>query len=408
MTATAPSIDLSAHGALLLALVLVAAKLGGEAAVRLRQPAVLGELLAGILLGNLPFAAVAGIGSHPVIDVLAQLGVLVLLFEVGLEETVRDVLAVGASAVRVALLGMLGTLAAVWLVAAWLMPDKSASTHAFFAAALTATSIGITVRVLKDLGVGRSREARTILGAAVVDDILALVLLAIVAGWSGQGGGSLAALLWMIGKTIGFLAAVLVFGGRVGPWLLGLAARMRVGGAQIVAGLVFCLALAGAAQAVGLAPILGAFAAGLVLEASHSAPFVARGEPPLARLLQPLSEFVVPVFFVVMGTRADVRALLRPDTLALVAGAVAAAVLGKLACGLGVARGVSRLAVAAGMLPRGEVSLIFASLGTATLLGGKPVLDATAFSALVAVVVATTLLAPVAVNLGFAQRRRRR
>jgi Kef-type K+ transport system membrane component KefB len=205
-----------------------------------------------------------------------------------------------------------------------------------------------------------------------------------------------------VGKTVGFLALAVVIGVRITPRLFGLAARFKTGGALLALGLAFCFLLAWAADLIGLAPLVGAFAAGVVLEDLHSARFVARGESSLGELLEPLSGFLVPIFFVVMGVRTDLRAFLRLDTLFLSAALVAVAVIGKLACGLG-ARGMNRLVVAFGMMPRGEVCLIFASLGISLQIGGSPVFDRTAYSALVAVVVITTLITPMLLKWGLAR-----
>jgi len=396
-----------AHLALLLALVLIAAKVGGEIATRLKQPPVLGELLAGMLVGNLPFPISKELASDASIEMLSQIGALILLFEVGLESTVRDVVAVGAAASRVAVLGTVGSFAAGWLVARLVLPDASAPTHVFLAASITATSVGITARVFKDIGQTRSREARTILGAAVLDDILGLVVLALVSGWIARdnaGASALTAtsLLLSIGKTAVFLAAALFVGIRFTPQLFALAARLHTAGALLAVGLAFCFFLSWGAEAIGLAPIIGAFAAGLVLEDLHSARFVARGERSLAQQVEPISGFLVPIFFVVMGLRADVRFFARLDTMALAAALTLAAIVGKLFCAFGAKSGVRRLAVAIGMMPRGEVTLIFASLGATLKINGAPVLDGRGYAALVAVVALTTLLAPTSLKWTFA------
>src|SRR5215813_646537 len=345
-----------AHLALLLAVVLVAAKVGGEIATRLRQPPVLGELLAGLLLGALPWSEFRNLGSDRTVDMLSQLGVLILLFEVGLESTVRDVLHVGKAAVAVA-------------------PHSGLALHAFLGAALTATSVGITARVFKDLGQAGSPEARTILGAAVLDDVIGLVVLALVSAWITNGHAGVASLLWILGKTLGFLAVAIFLGVRVTPRVFGAAARLRTRGALLAVGLAFCFLLAWAADLLGLAPLIGAFAAGLVLEDLHSAVFVARGERSLSELIEPISGFLVPIFFVLMGFRADVRTFAHGGTLLLVVALTAAAVAGKLACALGAGAGVNRLAVAFGMLPRGEVALIYASLGLTLVSDGRHLID---------------------------------
>lgn len=397
--------DSVAHVTLLLALVLMSAKLGGEAATRLKQPPVLGELLAGMLIGNLPWAGLRELSTNGPIDLLSRLGVLILLFEVGLESTVTDVLAVGMAAARVAVLGTIGTFLFGFGFALVLFPDAGVGVPAFLGAAITATSVGITARVFKDLGKTRSKEARTILGAAVLDDVIGLVILALVNALlvnraTGNSASPISLGLTVL-KTIGFLAVAIFVSVRLTPRLFGFAAQLRTGGALLAVGLSFCFFLSWAADAMGLAPLVGAFAAGLVLEDAHSAQFVARGERSLTQLVEPISGFLVPIFFVVMGIRSDVRVLVQPATLLLAAVLTVAAILGKLACGLGVTRGVSRSGVALGMMPRGEVTLIFASMATALSVTGSEARDRTIYSALVTVVILTTLLTPAALKWTF-------
>jgi Kef-type K+ transport system membrane component KefB len=402
-------VDPVAHVALLLAVVLLASKLGSELATLAKQPPVLGELCAGILLGNLPGKPLGDLGSDASLDMLSRIGALLLLFEVGLESTVREVLAVGASAAGVAVIGTIGSFGAGVGAALWLAPERGVPGAIFLGAAITATSIGITARVFKDLGLSRSKEARTILGAAVLDDIIGLVVLALATAWLSSGpaaGASPSAVAWLVGKTVLFLAGAVVVGVWVTPRLFKSASKLRTRGTLLALGLSFCFALSWAASAMGLAPIVGAFAAGLVLEDLHSAPFVARGEPALAQRVEPISEFLVPVFFVVMGVRSDVRAFLDPRTLALAGALTAAAILGKVACGFAASKGVSRVAVAVGMIPRGEVVLVFASLGASLLVGGKPVVDARAYSALMIVVLLTTLVTPPLLKWSFARAKR--
>lgn len=404
--------DSTAHLGLLVALVLIAAQVGGELAVRLKQPSVLGELFAGIALGNLPWHSLGNLASDPFVAMLSQLGMLILLFQVGLEATVRDLLAVGVAAARVAVLGSFGTLAAGYCLAAVMLPGKSSVTWLFLGASISATSVGVTARVFKDLGRTKTREARTILGAAVLDDVLGLLMLALVGGWiarraSGTSSGNALPLVWMLSKTLGFLVVSVLLGARLTPLLFRLAARLRTPGTLLTLGLAFCFLLSWAAAALGLAPLVGAFAAGLVLEDLHSERFVARGEKSLSELIEPLSQFLVPIFFVMMGIGADVRVFARLDTLGLAAGLTSAAVLGKLACGLGTARGVSRLSVALGMIPRGEVSLVFASLGMTLTIDGSPLLDKSGYFSLVAVVILTTLLTPLLLRWQLARDERR-
>jgi Kef-type K+ transport system membrane component KefB len=386
---------------LAIAVILLTAKLGGDLASRSRQPSVLGELIAGVALGSLPFAFFRELRTDPGLDTLARLGVLVLLFEVGLESTVRDVLQVGVASARVALVGSLGTLACGWIAARLVMPSASSLAQMFIAAAMTATSVGISARVLKDSGASRTRVARTILGAAVLDDILGLVILALVSSTvvhSRSGSVQLSGIAWLVVKTLAFLVAALAAGVTLSPWVFRKTARLRTDGALLAVGLSFCFLLAWASDVIGLAPIVGAFAAGLILEDSHSAHFVQRGERSLRERMEPISSWLVPIFFVLMGMRADFHALSDPATLLLVAVLTAAAVVGKMACALAVPRGADRLTVALGMVPRGEVSLVFANLGLSLHVGGQALLDTRQYSALVTVVVLTTLLTPPALR----------
>jgi len=395
---------------LALAVILVAAKLGGELATRVRQPAVLGELLIGVLLGNLDTIGIRTLEPlvsdptvAPALELLAGIGVLLLLFQVGLESTVGQMLKVGIRSGIVALLGVAVPFGLGWWVAAALAPDHGVYVHVFLGATLTATSVGITARVLQDLGRAQSLEARVILGAAVIDDVLGLVVLAVVTGMivAAAAGGALSfsSVALIFGKAAGFLVGALVVGVLSTRALFRLAARLRgAGGVQLAVGLAFCFFLAWAAGAIGLAPIVGAFAAGLILEESHSRPFRERGEPPLEALVEPVASFLVPVFFVLMGLRTDLRAMAQPGVLLLAAGLTVAAVVGKQACVLGVGRGVDRLTVGIGMIPRGEVGLIFANIGRDLAVGGERIVDGAVYSAVVVMVIVTTLITPPALT----------
>jgi Na+:H+ antiporter len=397
---TAATVDELGWLTLGLTIVVTTALFAGHLAARLGQPAVLGELLAGILLGNLPgLSRLHFIAVDPYLDILARLGMLLLLFEVGLDLSVRDLFAVGPSSLLVAVIGTVSSLAIGGLASAGLMPDAPLVAHVFLGAAITATSVGITARVLKDLGASRSAEAKTILGAAVVDDVLALVVLGAMTTWVAGGHVEAArgttAVLALVMKTVGFLVLALALGERLTPGWFRRAARLKTRGALLVVGLCFCFFLSWAASAIGLAPLVGAFAAGLVLEDTHSQLFVQRGEPALNELLEPIVTFLVPVFFVLVGFRTSLSALLSPLSLGLATALTAAAVLGKCACAAGViGRGSRRWIVAAGMIPRGEVALVFAALGRGLTVGQRPLLDARGYTALVAVVILTTLLTP--------------
>jgi Kef-type K+ transport system membrane component KefB len=394
--------DPAARVALALAVVLLAAKLGADIAVRLGQAAVLGELVAGVLLGNLDLLGIRlleGLATDPAVDLLARLGVILLLFEVGLESTVRQMLSVGWSALLVAVLGVVTPMALGFAVASWLLPGAGLVTSAFVGATLSATSVGITARVLKDLGAGQSAEARTILGAAVIDDVLGLLLLSVVTGMAAAAaagtGIAPGAVLRTIAGSLGFLVGALLLGIWLAPRFFRLASRLKGGGVLLAVGLSLCFVLSWAADAVGLAAIVGAFAAGLVLEELHFRDFTDRGEHGLEHLVAPIVGFLSPVFFVVMGLRTDLRAFAQPGAVGLAAALTVAAILGKQACALGVlGRGTDRITVGLGMIPRGEVGLIFASIGQQLQVGGVPVVSSHTFAALVVMVIVTTLVTP--------------
>ena len=389
-----------------LAVVLFAAKVGGEIATRLGQPAVLGELGAGVLLGNLNLigvSAAASMKDDPSLDLLARVGVLLLLFGVGLESTVREMLRVGLSSFLVAVIGVIAPFALGWGAGAWLLPGASPYAHAFLGATLSATSVGITARVLEDLKRSRSDEARVILGAAVIDDVLGLLILAVVTGAvaAADGGGSLSygALGLTVLKAAVFLFGALFLGVRLSRAVFRFGARMQASGVLLALGLGTCFFLSWLAAVLGLAPIVGAFAAGLVLEDVHYRDYVERGEHTLDELIKPISSFLVPVFFVIMGMRTDLRSFAIPGVAVLAIALTVAAVLGKQACALGVTKkGVDRVVVGVGMIPRGEVGLIFANIGATLTLGGKPIVDRALFSAIVFVVMATTLITPPALK----------
>lgn len=390
-----------------LAVILVGAKVGGDLAQRLKQPAVLGELLAGLALSNLRhlgFDPFGFIGTDSTLAALAELGVILLLFEVGLETTVSQMRRVGSSALLVAVLGVVTPMVLGYGVSAWLQPQASPYVHLFLGATLSATSVGITARVLKDLGQSHSGEARVILGAAVIDDVLGLVVLATVTALIGAANrgedAALAPVLAIVAKTGLFLGGTIGLGAWISPRVYGLAARLRSDGVLLAVSLAFCFALSWLAARVGLAPIVGAFAAGLVIEGGHHRPFAERGEPALPQLIAPVASFLSPVFFVLMGFRVDLRSFADPAALGLALALTVAAVLGKQACAWGVLdKGIRRLPVGLGMIPRGEVGLIFANIGLGLRIGGAPLLSGALYSAIVMMVIATTLLTPPLLSL---------
>ncbi len=405
--------DSGATLALALTAILAVAALGGHLAEAFGQPAVLGELVGGVLLGNLGLAGwtwPSTLAQSPLVDGLARLGVILLLFEVGLESTVGEMRQVGGRALLVAMLGVAAPWILGWSVGAATLPGRSWYVYLFLGAALTATSVGITARVLRDLGQSRSVEARIILGAAVIDDVLGLVILAVVGSMiqAADVGGALSAsgIAWVLVKAVGFLATALWAGTWLSPRLFALAAGLRGKGTGLAAALVPCFGLAALASAVGLAPIVGAYAAGLVVEPAHYEPLAARGHRPLAELLQPLTSLLVPVFFVLMGMRVDLHTLAHPQILQLAGLLTLAAILGKQVCGLGgLGAPLDRLTIGIGMIPRGEVGLIFASLGRGLRLHGQPILDATTYATIVLMVMATTLVTPPLLRWSLRRRR---
>lgn len=391
---------------LALAVILAAAKLFGHLATRLGQPSVLGELIVGVMLGNLRLIGLPGLdawSTNTTLDTFAQVGVLILLFQVGLESTVRDMVKVGSVATAVAVLGVITPFALGWGVGAWLLPGQSAYAHAFLGATLTATSVGITARVLKDLGKSRTPEARIILGAAVIDDILGLLILAIVTGAirAVDRGESLAygAVTLLVGKAVLFLGGSVAIGLLAAPRIFKEASRLSGQGVLLTTALVVCFLLSYLAGVVGLAPIVGAYSAGVILEEFHWRAFTERGEHQLEELVQPVATLLVPVFFVLMGMRVDLTAFARPDAIALAALLTVAAVAGKQACSLGtLGHAVDRLSIGIGMIPRGEVGLIFAGIGTTLVVGGERVISPAVFSAVVIMVIVTTMATPPALK----------
>jgi len=390
--------------ALTLAIVLLSAKVFAHIAERIGQPAVLGELVAGIALGVIgraAFPSLAAGATSPELSLLAGIGVLLLLFEVGLESTVGQMLKVGWPALKVAVAGVVAPSLLGLAVARLLTPETSPYSQAFVGATLCATSVGITARVLKDLDRGQTREARIILGAAVIDDVLGLIVLAVVAGSiaAAAAGQTLAvgSIGWIAFKAFAFLATALFIGVRVSPALFRTASRLRGAGALLATGLFFCFSLSWLAAQVGLAPIVGAFAAGLILEDVHSEPFVSRGERGLEHLVHPIAGFLAPVFFVQMGMMTDIGALLDMRVALLGVALTIAGVVGKVAAGFVLTRRdgpVDRLAVGFGMIPRGEVGLIFANVGLGLKLAGEAVIDARTYAAIVMMVILTTLITP--------------
>jgi Kef-type K+ transport system membrane component KefB len=254
---------------------------------------------------------------------------------------------------------------------------------------------------LRDLKKIDTKEARIILGAAVVDDVLGLIILAVITGLvtsiSEGGGGEVEAgmVLWIVLKAILFLVGAIFIGRFLHINAVRAGSRFRVSGVAAVIAVGFCFILAALAGVIGLAPIVGAFAAGLVLEPSDYEVYERRGEQPIENIVRPLSAIFTPVFFVMMGMRVDLTAFTKVSVLAFAGVVTLAAIVGKQICALGVLdKGVQRVVVGIGMIPRGEVGLIFTGIGASLAVAGVPVFSSDVVSAMVVMVIVTTLVTP--------------
>ncbi len=346
---------------------------------------MIGELIAGMIIG------VGGLGwvttqGGDLLEVLAEIGVIILLYEVGLEIQLADMARLGRSATLVAFIGV-ATPFALGVAAVQILQIGGGTTETaiFIGAAMTATSVGITARVFSDLGRMGSDEAKTVIGAAVIDDILGLVILAVVAAGLAGDSASLSDFFWLVARVIVFLVATVSIGRVVMPAILRLLDRLRMAGSFVIGVLVLALTLGIAAERVaGLDPIVGAFVAGLIIGRGHD---IGR----IQSELRPISHFFVPIFFLAVGARVDVSVLLRPTVIGAGLLITVVAVLGKLVAGLGAERGMQRIVVGVGMVPRGEVGLIFAALGASQL---SDVVTSEDIAIIVLMVILTTLTPP--------------
>ncbi|HHM04988.1 MAG TPA: cation:proton antiporter [Gammaproteobacteria bacterium] len=423
--------------------ILFFAVLGRYVARKLGQPSVLGELLMGMALGNglyyLGFASITVLREGPAIfdmvalalqghsyaeaaalalppasvaqvlsaiqgpdgadilkvaetvDVFSRYGVIFLLFLVGLDTSVAELRRVGGSSLKVAVAGVLLPFVLGFITARLLMPEASLNTDLFIAATLGATSIGITARVLRDLGQLRTPTSHIILGAAIIDDILGLIMLAVVSGIIVSGGVSLSNISAIIALSALFLAATFVLGPHFLRLTIGLVRHLDVAEAKLFISFLFVMALAWFANLVGLATIVGAFAAGVIL---HDAYFKHWGNHHRHRasirdLVQPIEAILAPIFFVLMGIQVKLESFFDAHVVLVALGLLITAVAGKIAAGCLAGRGAQRLAIGIGMVPRGEVGLIFASVGKS--LG---VINDALFSAVVLMVIITTIMTP--------------
>ena len=364
---------------LLLATILVSAKVLGELAERFGQPAVIGELVAGVLLGPSVIGFVDP--TLPALHLFAEIGVILLLFTIGLETDLKRLLSVGGAAFTVAVVGVVLPFASGYFVAHALGLDLLPAIVS--GAALTATSVGITARVFSDLGKLKSVEGQIVLGAAVIDDVIGLIILAVVSDLVAGTTPSVGGVLRTTAIAFGFLAAAIVLGRFLVPPVFNFLARTGKENTLASMALVLAFLLAVLASEIGSAVIVGAFAAGLVLAPTEQAHAIERGVIRLANLF-------VPIFFVAVGAAVDVRTFGSRDIVLVGLALTAVAILGKFAAGFApVWIRANKTVIGVGMIPRGEVGLIFAQMG---LTAG--VLTAGTYSALMLMVLVTTFMAP--------------
>lgn len=409
-----------------LVVVYLASKIGGELCARINLPPVLGELLGGVVVGvsalhllvfpeggadastsvvmnflqmttGLGSEAIASLFStqSEVVSVLAELGVVILLFEIGLESDLKELIRVGPQAAVVAVVGVVVPFAAgtVGLVTLFGVPTVPAI---FAGAALTATSIGITARVLSELQRLSSREGQIIIGAAVLDDVLGIIVLAVVASLAKTGEIEITNVIYLIVSATVFLVGSILLGRFLSPFFVSLVNQLKTRGQLLISALIFAFILSYIAAAIQLEAILGAFAAGLILAETEK-----RRE--LEEQVVPIADMLVPIFFVTVGARTDIS-VLNPaipsnrEGLIMAAFLVVVAIVGKVVTGLTVfgQPNINRLAIGVGMIPRGEVGLVFAGVGSASGVLSKP-LEA----AIIVMVILTTFVAPPLLRLVF-------
>jgi Kef-type K+ transport system membrane component KefB len=398
-----------------LAFILIFSKIFGELAERIKQPSVLGELVAGVILGGSVLAivpSVSGMVGYDTFHLLAEVGVAILLFEIGLETDLKDLIKVGLTSTIVAIIGVvvpfaLGFASIIAFEKYGLLGGSGPSLNILIAitvgATLTATSVGITARVLSDMNRLQSGEAKIILGAAVIDDVLGLIILGVVTGLieatasGGEGSISTLSVGIIVIKAFGFLIVAIIVGNLISKKLFNLVEMMKVRGVLLLSALSFAFIFAFLASLVGLAPIVGAFAAGLVLANTNQFKAIEQN-------LKPVSDFFTPIFFIMVGAAVDVS-VFNPFVsenipillIALVLFIVA--VIGKFVSGFAVfKKGINKSVIGVGMIPRGEVGLIFAQVG---LTYG--IFNSQLFSAVTLMVMLTTFIAPPLLKIMFAK-----
>ncbi|MEZ5101676.1 MAG: cation:proton antiporter [Thermoleophilia bacterium] len=379
------TVPLAASGAVAdvlldLFIVLLAAKLGDELFKRIRQPAIVGEILAGVIVGP---AVLGFVAPGDAIEVFAELGVVFLLFWVGLETRISEMRAVGRTAAVVGVLGL--ALPFAGGLGLGLARDETTTSAVFLGAALVATSVGITSAVLVELGVLDRRESRTILGAAVVDDILAMVLLAVAVGLAAEGGVDPAGIGLAIGLAVAFVAFFALGGTAFFRRRPGILKAPRFSESPLLPAVILCLGLAALSAKLGLAAIIGAFLAGMMVAETKE-------QHPIEDEVAPLYAFFPPFFFAYVGMQLDLDALADGGTLALLAGVTVLAMATKFVGAWLGARSLGKREAAfvgVGMVPRGEVGIIVAGIAKA-----EGVIDAELFAVIVGMSILTTLAVP--------------
>lgn len=411
---------------LFLAIIILFSKIGGLFE-KIGQPPVLGELLVGIILGNLAlfgFTFFDQMKNSEFIAFLSELGVVILLFQIGLESNINEMRKVGTKAFMVGVVGVISPfILGTYVVGPYLFPGQDMNTYLFLGAALTATSVGITARVFKDLGKIKTNESKIILGAAVIDDILGLLILAVISAIVAVGSITFLQVGIISLKAIFFLIISVAVGLLIAPHMGKLFSKIQAGaGTKTGLALTFCFTFAYLASLVGLAPIVGAFAAGLVLDSVHFKWFKSHSlvskirkinknlkdlkakakikkeidlfhKRHVEELIEDIAYFVVPIFFVYTGMQVDVSTFADPKILLMALGFTVVAFIGKLVSGLVAGKGVNKWVIGFGMIPRGEVGLIFASVGM-----GLGVVTAPIYSVIVIMVIVTTLIPPLVLN----------
>jgi len=382
-------------------IILSFAKVGAYLFERIKQPPVLGELVVGIIIGNIAwmtggaFDVFIFFRTDEFIHILSEIGVIILLFEIGLQSEIGEMLKCGWPSARVAIVGVVLPFALGFFLTKWLGISDDFNVALFLGATLTATSVGITARVLKDMGKLETDESRVILGAAVIDDVLGLIVLAIVSGivsMDTSAGIDKVALFQDIViisfKAFAFLIGAIVLGRWTAPTAMRIIKKVEVRGVKLTVAIATAFLFALIAEEMGLAPIIGAFAAGLILDDIHFEGFNEKRR--LEEMLGPLSDFLVPIFFVVIGMSVNLEMLMDMNVLWMGGILTLVAIVGKFVAGFAaMPRKMNYIAIGIGMVPRGEVGLIFAAVGKR--LG---VVNDQLFAIVVMLVMVTTLMTP--------------